>query len=89
MSVYYPYSVEQITPNPGGGERRRDPLKEKTMRQIQGAWKKYPAGPGRLPEPEAPFRSGAGISALSALRFEKAWDYRTQESLPLNLTRKP
>jgi hypothetical protein len=50
------------------------------MRQIQGALKRYPAGPGRLPEPEAPFRSGAGISALSALRFELQWRDRNQQA---------
>ena len=43
------------------------------MNHSQPAWKGFPYGNNRLPEPAAPFRSGSGISTLSALRFELQW----------------
>jgi hypothetical protein len=47
--------------------------KETTVPQSQCAWKGFPYGAGRLPKPEAAFRSGAGISVLGAMRFELQW----------------
>lgn len=49
------------------------------MNHSQSAWKGFPYGNNRLPEPEAPFRSGSCISILSALRFELNWRDRRKE----------